>query len=305
MSRLGIGIVALFMVINLPACKVGRKPTHKKVIVDSTAIARSRDSIKAVELNNEKKQLVETLRPIWAQQMDFKTFNAKVKAHYEGPEDKQDFTANIRIEKDKVIWANITALGMVNVARIIITPDSFKLINFLEKKVKLMSLAEAKDMLPVPVDFQVIQNMLIGDVLQKDGEITDATHFGGSWSVRSEDENYIQQYSYNKSDTTMRSAQLSSKTDASTQGVIQLGNYTLVNGRKFSTSRAINMMSGGKNQYLDMNYNKVDFDEPVDFPFSIPKRYEVTGVVEEEELRPGQQKRTQRREERREDRNNR
>lgn len=301
MSRLGIGIVALFMVINLPACKVGRKPTYKKVIVDSTAIARTNDSIKAVALNNEKKQLIETLTPIWLTEIAFNTFNAKIKAHYEGPDDKQDFTANIRIEKDKVIWANVTALGMVNVARIIITPDSFKLINFLEKKVQLMSLADARDMLPVPVDFQVIQNMLLGNVLQQGGTIIDATHFGGSWSVRAEDDNYIQQYSYNKSDTTMRSAQLSSKTDATTQGIIQLGNYALVNGRKFSTSRAINMMSGGKNQYIDMNYNKVDFDQPIDFPFSIPKKYEVNGVVdnsEDTEPRPGQQKRIQRREDR-------
>ncbi len=302
MSRLGIGIVALFMIINLPACKVGRKPTHKKVIVDSTAIARSIDSLKAVELNNEKKQLITLLTPLWTKQIAFNTFNAKIKAHYEGPEDKQDFTANIRIEKDKVIWANVTALGMVNVARIIITPDSFKLINFLEKKVKLMSLADARDQLPVPVDFQVIQNMLLGNVLQQGGMITDATNFGGTWSLRSEDDAYIQQYTYNKSDSTMRSAQLSSKTDAGTQGVIQLGNYIMVNGRKFSTSRAINMMSNGKNQYIDLNYNKVDFDEAVEFPFSIPKKYEVNGVVDSSDIteqRPGQQKRIQRREDRR------
>lgn len=302
MSRLGTGIIALFMIINLPACTVGRKPTHKKVIVDSTAMARSNDSIKAVTLNNEKKLLITTLTPIWLKQIAFNTFNAKIKAHYEGPDDKQDFTANVRIEKDKVIWANITALGMVNVARIIITPDSFKLINFLEKKVKLMSLAEARNMLPVPVDFHIIQNMLLGNALQQSGEITDASQFGGSWSLRSEDEHYIQQYSYNKSDTTMRSAQLSSKKDAGTQGMIQLGNYVLVNARKFATSRAINMMSAGKTQYIDMNYNKVDFDEPVEFPFSIPKKYEVNGVVDnsdENEPRPGQQKRIQRREVRR------
>lgn len=270
MNKLLPGLLLLLLIISNSSCKVGRKPVRKKVIVDSAAIARTQDSIKAVELNKSKHELIERLKPVWKQEIAFKTFSGKAKMHYQGPEEKHEFTANIRIEKDKAIWASVTALGVMNVARVYITPDSFMLINYLQKEVTLMSLKNADTMLPVPVDFQVLQNMLIGDVLKADGEITDASEFGGSWSLRTEDEDFVQQYTYNRNDTTMRTAQLSGKKDETVQGMIQLGGYILAGGRKFSTTRAINMMNEGKAHYIDMNYNKVDFDEPLDFPFPYP-----------------------------------
>jgi hypothetical protein len=286
-------IVLLLTVLSQSSCRLGKRPVRKKVIVDSMAITRSQDSIKAVELNREKQQLINRLTSLTQQQIDFRSFNAKVKAHYQGPEEKHEFTINLRIEKDKTIWASVTALGMVNVARIIITPDSFKLINYLEKKVILMSLRDADTILPTPMDFQVLQNMLLGNVL-KQGKITDANEFGGSWSVNTEDEDYLQQYTYNKIDSTLRSAQISGKT-TDVQAMIQLGNYELLAGRKFSTARAINITNAGKAHYLDMNFNKVDFDEPVEFPFSIPQRYEVNGVLQNEK----KAERIERRQERR------
>ncbi|MBL7718358.1 MAG: DUF4292 domain-containing protein [Flavipsychrobacter sp.] len=289
MNRLLAGIVALMVFFSLPACKTGKQPKRKKVIVDSSAIVRVQDSMKAIQLNHEKQQLIESLTGLWQKQIRFNTFNAKVKAHFQSPDQKHEFAANIRIEKDKAIWAYITALGMVNVARIYITPDSFRMINYLEKKVTLMALKDADTLLPIPVDFQYLQNMLMGNVLKQSGTIIDATDFGGTWSFRAEDEEFIQQYSYNKADTTMRSAQLSSKGDAGTGGMIQLGNHEMHNGQRFSLSRAINMMSQGKAYFLDMTYNKVDFDQPVEFPFSVPRKFEVNGAtpVDENGNRPG------------------
>ena len=295
MNKLLTGIALILLVVQHTSCKVGKKPTRRKVIVDSTAIARVQDSIKAEELNNSKKLLIEKLTPLWKQGTRFNTFNAKVKVHYQGPDDRKEFTANIRIEKDKAIWASVTALGMVNVARIYITPDSFKLINYLENKATLMSLKDADTMLPVPVDFRVLQNMLIGDVLKQSGQITDANEFGGSWSLQTEDEDFVLQYTYNKGDSTIRSAQLSSKKDAGTKGMIQLGNYIMVTGRKFSSGRAINMMNKGQSHYLDMDFNRVDFDEPVDFPFNIPRKFEVNGVVvDDDKPEPRRQRRRDR-----------
>lgn len=306
MNRLGAGIIALLLVINLPACKVGKRPTHKRVIVDSAAVARMQDSIRTVTLNKEKEQLIANLTPLWSKQIVFNTFNAKVKAHYDGPDQKQDFTANIRIEKDKAIWANVTALGMVNVARILITPDSFKMINYLENKATVMSLQEAQGQLPVPLDFQVLQNMILGNVLRQSGKINDATDFGGSWTLHTSDDEYVQQYVYNKADSSIRSAQLMSRGNANSHGVIQLGNYEMPNGRKFATSRSLNMMSEGKVHILDMNFNKVDFNEAVDMPFTIPRKYPINGIEQPDDVqRPGQAKRVERRDDRKDNRHER
>jgi hypothetical protein len=305
MSRLVSGIIALLLLAHLPACKVTKKSARKTVIVDSAALVRAQDSLKTVELNKEKEQLAANLTTLWARQIPFTTLNAKVKAHYEGGDQKHDFTANIHIQKDKAIWVNVTALGMVNVARILITQDSFKMINYLENKATVMSLKDAQGQLPVPVDFQVLQNMILGNVLKQSGTITDVTDFGGTWTLHTADDDYVQQYTYNKSDSTIRSAQIMSRKEANAHGVMQLGNYEIQSGRKFSTLRSLNMMAGGNIHTMDMNFTKVDFDGQVDFPFSIPKKFMLNGAVQADEVRPGQQKRIERRDDRKEDRHER
>jgi hypothetical protein len=39
--------------------------------------------------------------------------------------------------------------------------------------------------------------------------------------------------------------------------------------------RAVNVVNGGEMYYLDMDFNKAEFNQPVDFPFSIPKNYKL------------------------------
>ena len=293
MNRLLAGVVVLVLVLICGSCAVGKKPVRKKVIVDSTAVTKLPDTISKQRAVNEAKQaLISQLTPLWQQHINFTTFNGKAKMHYDGPDQKQEFTANIRIKKDEVIWASVTALGLVNVARIYITPDSFKLINYLENNVLLMSFADAGKVLPVPVDFSILQNMIIGNVLKQSGKVTDANEFGGTWSLSVEDGEYLQQLTYNKSDSTLRSGQLMTKAEGGPQGMIQYGNYETVSNRRFANSRAINIVNKGLTYYMDMNFNKVEFDQPVDFPFSIPKKFKINGV--DENVTPAEQRKVQR-----------
>jgi hypothetical protein len=59
------------------------------------------------------------------------------------------------------------------------------------------------------------------------------------------------------------------------QGMINFGKYELTNGRKFSTDRTININNAGEPHNIDMNFNKAEFDQQVDFPFSIPKNFKL------------------------------
>lgn len=274
-----LAVAALMIVMcYLPSCSSSKKAAQKSKTADTTAAKKTIDSTatsnKTGGITAEKKLLIDSLMPIWNKDIDFKTFAGKARMHYEAGDQKQDFTANIRIQKDKVIWVSATALGgIVQVARIYITPDSFKMINYLDKSVTVMTLKAAEALLPTPMDYSILQNIIVGNVLSKSNKITDVISIAGGWSLQAENPDHIQQVTYNKSDSTIRSEQFRDRKPGGPQATIQYANYVLVDNRFFSFSRAINMSNAGQQYFLDMNYLSMDFDRVIDFPFTIPKNY--------------------------------
>jgi len=226
----------------------------------------------APDTSGAKQTLVDELTPIWKKKISFNTFSGKAKVHFESPDDKQEFTANFRVRKDSVIWINVTALGGISVARILITPDSFFLVVHIKREVKRIALKDAVKILPTKVDFASLQHLILGEPL-RDGNITDVAGFGGSWSLQVEDSSYIQRVTYNKSDTTIRTSQLRTRNPRGPQTMSEFGSYETIGDRKVSTERVINIQNGEDIYMLDMNFSKVDFDEPLEYPFSIPSSY--------------------------------
>lgn len=290
-------IISLTMVILLASCATGKKPVRKNVRIDKNAITKrygpnsvdtgatignniaSSHQPASAGLNDKKKELVKILLPLWNRQLDFKTFSGKAKMHYDARGQKQEFTAHIRIARDKIIWVSITALGgMMNVARAYITPDSIMMVNFLNKEAYRMPITSASKLLPAPVDFGTLQNLIVGNVLRPEGKPTDATDFGGTLSLQMETQGIIQQASYNKADSSLRSMQILSHDDKGPTGMIQYGNYENVGPYRFAESRVINVSNNGEPYYMDMNFNGVQFNDDLDYPFSIPKSYTVKGL---------------------------
>lgn len=290
-------IAVLFFVLPFvfSSCNLlKKKPSRRNVTVDSTAttIVDTQETYVVSEpimsepvpvepsvssaVSPEKQQLISALTPLLDKRIDFQTFKGKAKMHYEGSGMRQDFTANFRLAKDSVIWAHITAgMGIVNVARILITPDSFWMVNYMDKSVMAMSAAEAAERLPAAVNFDLLQDLIIGNALESEGTPVDATDFGGTWSLNIAAPDVQQQINYNKVDSTMRSQQVLSALGGGLAGMIQYGNYDKVGSKQFAISRAINIESNNQQHYLDMNFNNATFDEPLEFPFSIPSEYSL------------------------------
>ncbi|PZF73415.1 DUF4292 domain-containing protein [Taibaiella soli] len=283
MNRLIAGITMMMVLSGMAACKIGKKPVRKQVMQDTAVVqnppladttVKRGDSIAAA--NPAKQLLIDSLQSVWKQEINFSTFSGKAKMHFEIKDEKQDVVANFRIKKDSAIWVAVNATVLsVQVARVYVTPDSFKLINYLQKYSMVMAISDAKKFLPADVDFSTLQNLIIGNALKSLSQPTDATDFGGTWSVQMEGADYVQQLTYNKSDSTMRSSQLRTKAANGPQAMIQYGNYEKKDERKFANSRAINTINGQEQYYIDMNFSNAVFDQPVDMPFTIPAKYTV------------------------------
>ncbi len=67
----------------------------------------------------------QTLDQLTRNHIDFKTFSAKVKVHYEGGDGKDnEFNAFIRMQKDSMIWISVNAVLGFEAFRLLVTPDS-------------------------------------------------------------------------------------------------------------------------------------------------------------------------------------
>jgi len=227
-------------------------------------------------------ELITMLTPLWNKRIEYRTFSGKAKMNFEGPDGDQEFTAHFRIRRDSIIWVAITGLGgVVQVARIYITPDSFIMVNQLQKEVTRLPLDSAAKVLPAKVDFAALQHLIVGEPL-RDGNITGASDFGGGWILQVEDSAYVQHITYNKADSTMRSGQMRTHREGGPQAMIQYGGYEMVTGRRLSTNRVLNIQNGPELYMLDMNFQRTDFDQQLDFPINIPASYKRKDFKKEE-----------------------
>ena len=112
-------------------------------------------------------------------------------------------------------------------------------------------------------------------MLRTSGQATDAVDLGNILSLQVEEENFVQQINYNKADTTIQTLQMRSTVTGGPSGMISFNGYQTLNAKRFPTNRVINVVNGGEQYRLEMNFNKAEFDQPVDFPFSIPKNYKI------------------------------
>jgi hypothetical protein len=56
---------------------------------------------------------------------------------------------------------------------------------------------------------------------------------------------------------------------------VAYGGYQRVNDGLFPSSLIINSMAGTKRVNLQLDYTKVDRNIPLEFPFSVPRNYEL------------------------------
>ncbi len=288
MNRFVGGLVLMALSVGFSSCsfhhlvagKKARSYDSTKVVTSSSyAVFPALDTIavagKPIDDTTEIiNKLIAEITPVWKSRLSYTTFKGKAKVHVQGPDDKQEFTAHIRLRKDSVIWVNITALGGVSFARVLVTRDSFFMTQPMNHMATRMPLSHAAKVLPTKVDFSSLQNMLVGEPL-RDGNVTYATSFGGSWSVQVEDSSYIQRITYNKADSTLRSGQMRTRDPKGPQAITEYGSYETVDGKRVSTARVINIRNGDDIYSIDMNFNNISFDEVMDYPFSIPESYEI------------------------------
>ncbi len=259
--------------INLTAQQTEKQDSGKAYALypqpDTFSEVKNVDGIEATN------KLISGVLPLFKNIRSYTTFNGKAKVHFEGPGEQQDFTAIIRLKKDTALWINIFGLGgVVNAARVYITRDSFFMINYLQKEVTKIALAQVAKVLPTEVDFMSLQRLITGEPL-REGTIVDVAELSNSWLLHVTDPGYLQELQYNKSDSTLSTCLLNTHDPNGPQALMKYADFELLYDKKFSKARNINIKNGADQFAIEMYFQNADFDKPIEMPFNIPGNYTV------------------------------
>jgi hypothetical protein len=141
--------IFLFL-LCLIACRTARK-TPKPIVI--------RESHYLTERSAE-----ELLALIHQHRFDAQWLGAKGEAEIRMDDRKEAFDITLRMRKDSLIWISVSPLLGLETMRILITPDSVKLLNRLTREYLASPLDFLNNRLRMNVDFDILQNLLTGNI---------------------------------------------------------------------------------------------------------------------------------------------
>lgn len=265
-------LLFLFIIPLALACRPAKKvqriqtaiskvDTSQKILVKE----RAADSIK---------QAQKIFQKVVSNNIDFKTFNAKIRVEYNGKEGGDEATAFVRIKKDSVMWLSLRGALGIEGFRVLITRDSVKVMNLLKKTVQLRSISYLQEMTQLPFDFKTLQDLVIGNPIFIDSNVV-------SYKLDANNQlNVLMTGRYFKHLVTLDNNQfkvLHSKLDdldltRNRTCDITFSDYQNVAGFPFATKRSISVAEQSKLD-IKLDFKQYTFNQPMTFPFVVPRNY--------------------------------
>lgn len=199
------------------------------------------------------------------------------------------FNINMRTKKDSVIWISITPLLGIEVARVLITPDSVKLIDRLHSKYQLGSFESINKLLDLKVNFEIVQNLLVGNFFayKKNENRFNSVYLEEKYYILSslnkkKLKRALEEKDLNKpviqdvyvSDSLYRITRLQVEDQKINKTLItEYNDFRHTNGGLFPYTLNTRILAE-KNFEIKIEYEKISTGEVQEFPFNIPSGYE-------------------------------
>ncbi|MCW5906761.1 MAG: DUF4292 domain-containing protein [Chitinophagales bacterium] len=202
-----------------------------------------------------------------AKQLGYKTLSMRAKLQWSTPQTSQDLHATIRMAKDSLIWLSLGS-GGIEAARVLLTPDSFRIIYKLSNEYSIKEFDYLRQWLLFPVSFTMFQQLLAGERITIDEGASAITAEDSALALYCESNFLYQKTTVNPLNYTMRQLLLKDKMLQQDMAVT-FDAYNLFNGKPFAYKRMINVNQGNTSMQLQMEIIRLSADESLAFPFEI------------------------------------
>ncbi|MFN3444260.1 MAG: DUF4292 domain-containing protein [Bacteroidia bacterium] len=105
------------------------------------------------------------LNTVDANTNNFSFYQSRAKVNYKDDKQKVELDVNLIMEKDQYIWMSVTAVLGIEVARIMITQDSVKILDRLNRKYIAADFDYIQRMSNVPLKLNNLQNLIVGNTV--------------------------------------------------------------------------------------------------------------------------------------------
>jgi|TARA_B110001469_G_scaffold61539_1_gene59026 hypothetical protein len=230
-------------------------------IVQSSETLDSKMSVKQIVKNHNKLQ------------SKFNTLQGRLKVEYIQGDRSETHTLTLRMENDKTIWVN----AFLNMVRVKITPDRVRFYNKLDNTYFDGDYALISEFLGADLQFKNLQNLLLGEAIfnLKPKEFTKTTH-PNSYMLTPKQPNALFDLLYliNPTYFKLDAQQLSQSLEKNVLK-IQYRSYQKVDGLVLPENMAITATNTNEQTTLNLNIKSVSLDQPLRFPFNIPKGFKA------------------------------
>lgn len=212
------------------------------------------------------------MKKLVQQQVDVDWLSARARINYEDDYFSVSATANLRMRKDSVIWANVKKLN-IEAGRALIRPDSFFVIDRINRQYSSQPVSAISDMLNLPANFDLLQTILLGNPFFFTTDL-EAGIDGAHYTLKGEDKRFAATYLLDGKDYSLKKITILEKKENRTADM-ELSQYqSLDRKQKFSYIRTLRTESPETGPLrVEIEFSKVEVNIPKSIEFEIPSRY--------------------------------
>jgi hypothetical protein len=209
----------------------------------------------------------------------------------------QNLDIRVRCRKDSAIWIQIQAIGLIDVAKLLITRDTVKMVVYIKKQYFVGDFNYINQLLNADLDFDLLQAALFGNSADFDDDDSKmrptADRENCHYLLSTERKRKLKRITTGQ-DSLKRSLQTMTL-DPETFKIINNEFFDVTTNRKFSASYskfvAVDSVfaphhvdidiSAEKKINLKINYVRLEINQPQKMPLNIPKNYDPIPLKKE------------------------
>jgi hypothetical protein len=218
----------------------------------------------------------------------FQTFSAKFNIEYSEDKKLYEFKGQIRIVKDSVIWITFGQDLGIEIARLLITQDSVKFVDRINKKYFVGDYAFVNEFLKTNIDFGILESIVLGN----DFDYYEKAKFkasidGGEYHLNTQGRSKLKKYVRNSADderiflqsmwldpATFKITRINIKelTEDSKKLTAYYSDFEEINDHLFPFRLDYEVAAETPIE-VRVKYSKIELNESLNFPFKIPSKY--------------------------------
>ena len=234
---------------------------------------KSTKTLQSSQTLDSKMSVKQIIKNYTKSQSEFNTLQGRLKVEYIQGDRSETHTVTLRMEYGNTIWIN----AFLNMVRVKITPDRVRFYNKLDNTYFDGDYALISDFLGADLKFENLQNLLLGEAIFdiKPKKFKKSTH-PNSYMLTPKQPNVLFDLLYLINPTYFKlDAQQVSQTVGQNVLNILYRSYQKVEGLTLPENMAITATNTNEQTRLNLNIKSVSLDQPLRFPFNIPKGFKA------------------------------